>query len=265
MTGSPILFSERRGRVAILRLNRPEKLNALSPELVDSLREAVVAAGRDEAVGCVLLTGAGRAFCAGGDLTAMLDMQGDAVAFRAYIERLQALALAFRRLDKPAVAAVHGHVLAGGFELALACDVRIAAEDARFGLPDTALGLSPTSGMTWLLPRVVGDAWARHLLLTGETIDVATARQIGLVTRVVPRDALADEALALAQIIAEHPPRGLAGIRAGLRRASEGAFEDALAAEVEAEVACFETAEFQASLRAFAARRHRPADGGAPA
>lgn len=257
--GAPVLLAERHGRVAILRLNRPDKLNALSPELVDALREAVEAAGRDGGVGCVLLTGAGRAFCAGGDLTAMLEMNGDAGVFRAYIERLQALALAVRRLDKPTIAAVGGHVLAGGFELALACDLRIAAEDALFGLPDTALGLSPTSGMTWLLPRIVGEAWARHLLLTGETIDVTTARQIGLVTRVVPGSALTDEALAFAQVIGAHPPSGLAGIRSGLRLASDGAFEDALAAEVEAEVACFETEAFQASLRAFAARRQRRA------
>ncbi|MBM4408625.1 MAG: enoyl-CoA hydratase/isomerase family protein, partial [Chloroflexi bacterium] len=209
----------------------------------------------DADVGCILIRGAGRSFCAGGDLTAMLAMGGDARAFRAYIEALQALARVLRRLDVPTIAAVHGHVLAGGFELALACDLRIAAQDATFGLPDTALGLSPTSGMTWLLPRVVGEAWARHLLLTGEAIGAETAARIGLVTRVVSGADLEDASLELATSVAEHPPRGLAGIRSGLRTAGEATFEDALDAELEAEVACFETAEFQASLRRFAERR----------
>ena len=250
------LLVERVGRVAVLRLNRPQVLNALSPTLVDALRAAVEAAGADPAVGCILVTAAGRSFCAGGDLAAMLAM--DAPGFRGYIERLQMLSLAMQRVAVPTVAALHGHVLAGGFELAIECDIRIATPDVVFGLPDTSLGLSPTSGMSWLLPRIVGEAWARHLLLTGETIDVGVAERIGLVTRVVDSPALAAEALALASRIAAQPPVGLRHIRAELAASAYSTLEEALAHELEAEVDCFATAEFQASLRAFAERRSRP-------
>ena len=256
---APLLI-ERSGRVLILRLNRPGKLNALSPELVGALLAAVEPAGRDRSVGAILLTSAGRAFSAGGDLTAMLAM--DSAAFRAYIEQLQALSLAMQRLAVPTVAALRGHVLAGGFELAIECDIRVAADDATFGLPDTTIGLSPTSGMSWRLPRIVGEGWARQLLLTGETIDVVTAERIGLVTRVVPAVELEAAALALAESIAAQPPEGLRQIRAGLDRAASGTLEEALATELEAEIACFETPEFQASLRAFANRRRPGSEAG---
>lgn len=263
MNDTTPLVIERSGRVAILRLNRPLVLNALDPALVEALLAAVEAAGADPSIGCILVTAAGRSFCAGGDLTAMLAM--DAPAFRAYIEGLQSLSMAMQRVPVPTVAALHGHVLAGGFELAIECDIRIATRDVVFGLPDTSIGLSPTSGMSRLLPRLVGEAWARHLLLTGETISVATAERIGLVTRVVEAGALAAEALALATAVASQPPLGLRHIRAQLAAGASGTLEEALAGELEAEVECFSTPEFQGSLRAFAARRsrRRPAREGA--
>lgn len=254
-TDAPSLQIERSGRVAVLRLNRPQVLNALDPGLVQALRVAVVQLGADPSVGCILVTAAGRSFCAGGDLTAMLAMDG--AAFCRYIEELQALSLAMQRTSVPTVAALHGHVLAGGFELAIECDIRVSARDTVFGLPDTSIGLSPTSGMSWLLPRIVGNAWARHLLLTGETIDVAVAERIGLVTRVVERAAVESEALALAITIAGQPPVGLRHIRSELAAGASGTLEEALARELEAEVECFRTPEFQASLRAFADRRNR--------
>jgi enoyl-CoA hydratase/carnithine racemase len=260
VTADRSVLVDRVGRVAILRLNRPEVRNALSPGLVLALHSAVASADLDPGVGSILLAGEGRAFSSGGDLTAMRTM--DREAFRAYISDIQDLARAFRSLTKPSIAAVHGPVLAGGFELAIACDVRIAADDARFGLPDTALGLSPTSGMTWILPRLVGEGWARHLLFTGETLDAAAAFRIGLVTRVVPITMLEDDALDLARAVAEHPPVGLARIRSGLREAQTGTFDAALEAELDAEVACFDTDAVHAGLRAFAERRRSPGNGG---
>src|SRR5204862_6970645 len=113
-----------------------------------------------------------------------------------------------RRLATPTIAAVQGYAVAGGFERALVCDLRSAAEGTVFGLPDTPLGISPTSGMTWLLPRVVGLGWAKHLALTGENIDAAQAERIGLVTRVVSAAELEREALGLAQKMASYPPVG---------------------------------------------------------
>ena len=258
------LIVERSGRVVVLRLNRPHALNALSPALVDALIDAVGSAGSDPTVGAVLLTAAGRSFCAGGDLTAMLGM--DVPAFRRYVERLAELSRRIRRLTVPTVAALRGHVLAGGFELAIEVDVRVAARDVVFGNPDTRLGGPPTSGMTCLLPRLIGEAWARHLLLTSETIDVSVAERIGLVTRVVDGADLERVALELAATIAGQPPLGLRWIRSELADGAEGTFEQALAREIEAAVECFATPEWQASLRAFAARRarHREAGGAGP-
>lgn len=253
MSGTESLIVERSGRVAVLRLNRPDALNALDPGLVGALSEAVERAARDPGIGCVVIAGQGRSFSAGGDLTAMLNM--NAQAFRAYIGQFQDLSRAMWRLSVPTVAALHGHVLAGGFELAIECDIRIAAEGATFGLPDTRIGLSPTSGMSWLLPRIVGEGWARHLLLTGESIDVRTAERIGLVSLVVDRADLDARTIALAEAIADQPPEGLRQIRTVLDRAAHGTLEDALAAELEAELACFATPEFQASLAAFEGQR----------
>jgi enoyl-CoA hydratase/carnithine racemase len=248
---------DRHGRVVTLTLDRPIVLNALSPALVDALIAAVQSVATDPSVGAVILAGAGRSFCAGGDLTAMLAMDRD--RFRGYIERLQELSRSMHVLPIPTIAALHGHVLAGGFELAIECDLRIATPDTTFGLPDTALGLSPTSGMSWLLPRIVGEGWARDLLLTGRTIDVATAERIGLVTRVVAAADLEPVALEMATAIAAQPPAGLRLIREEMAAAAEGSFDAALRREVDAEVACFATPDFQANLRAFANRRRREA------
>ena len=175
--------------------------------------------------------------------------------FAGFIGLLQDLARRMRALSIPTVAAVHGHALAGGFELALACDIRVAATDAVFGLPDTSIGLSPTSGMSWLLPRVVGEGWARHLLLTGSWIDAVVAERIGLVTRVVAPEALEATVLALAADLATHPPAGIAHIKAELTRGTDAEFEAALLDERQREIACFETDDVQARLRAFAERR----------
>jgi enoyl-CoA hydratase/carnithine racemase len=238
----------------MLRLNRPEALNALNEPLLRALLGSVEAARRDPAVRCLLVLGAGRAFCAGGDLKAMLAMK-DREEFRAYIQLLQQLSGEMRRVGKPSVAAVHGYALAGGFELALTCDLRIASEEAVFGLPDTPLGLSPTSGMTWLLPRIVGLGWAKHLAFTGERIDARQAERIGLVTRVVPTARLEQEAVELATAIAAHPPLALRYVKTTFDLASDVDLQTALAYETEAEVACYDTDEFRANLRAFAARK----------
>ncbi len=239
--------------VALLRLNRPEALNALNRALTGALIAAVERARRDEAVRCLIITGNGRAFCAGGDLKEMPTLSP--AEFREYILLLQRLSAEMRRLAKPIVAAVNGYCLAGGFELAVSCDLRIAAESAVFGLPDTALGISPTSGMTYLLPRIVGMGWAKHLTLVGESIDAATAERIGLVTQVVPAAEMERRARELAGKIAAHPPLGVRHVKQGFDLAADAPFGAALTYETEAETACFATDEVQAALRAFANRK----------
>jgi enoyl-CoA hydratase/carnithine racemase len=248
-----LLDHRRHGGVAVMRLNRPEALNALNPPLLEALIAAVEDARRDPRVRCVVVTGNGRAFSAGGDLKAMLAMSKE--SFREYILLLQRLSAEMRRLAKPTIAAVNGYALAGGFELAVICDIRIAAKDAVFGLPDTAVGVSPTSGMTSLLPRIIGMGWAKHLTLTGETIDAAQAQRIGLVTCVVPAAGLRRAALSMARSIAAHPPLALRYVKLGFDVASDVDLHTALAWETDAEVTCFDTPEVRAHLRAFAGRK----------
>jgi enoyl-CoA hydratase/carnithine racemase len=258
---SEILGYSVRDRIATIRLNRPESLNALDPPLVAALIDAMQRVRRDDAVRCGLLLGTGRAFSAGGDLKAMLKMGRD--EFREYIVLLQRLSGEMRRVAKPLIAAIHGYALAGGLELAANCDIRMAAEDAKFGLPDTPVGLSPTSGLTFALPRIVGMGWAKYLAFTGETIDAAHAERIGLVTHVVPLGRLEEAAHAMARRIVEHPPAALRHIKLGFDLAADAGLETALTYETDAEVACFDTEEVGANLRAFADRKHsRKRNGG---
>jgi enoyl-CoA hydratase len=254
---SDVLLRDNNAGVTRLRLNRPAVLNALDPELLTALIAAVTDVDADPDVRAVVLAGEGRAFCAGGDLTAMLHMQGD--TFREYIALLQRLSAAVRGSPKPFVAALHGYVLAGGFELALLCDIRVAASDTVFGLPDTPIGLSPTSGLSYLLPRIVGMGWAMHLTLTGERFDARHAREIGLVTRVVEGGQLENTTRSLAQSLASHPSPALRYIKHGFAQASDGGLEAALRSEMDNEVACFETDAVRSNLLAFANRPRRSA------
>ena len=175
--------------------------------------------------------------------------------FAEFIALLQQLSAEMRRLAKPTIAAVNGYALAGGFELAVICDIRVAAENATFGLPDASIGLSPTSGLTYLLPRIVGLGWAKHLTFTGETIDARQAERIGLVTRVTPAGAAETAAVAMARAIAGCPSLGLRHVKPGFDVAADVNFAAALVYETEAEVACFETEEVHANLRRFAERK----------
>ncbi len=187
---------ETRDGVAWATLERPEVLNALDAEHLDGLLDAVARVAADDESRVLVITGSGRAFSVGGDIKAMDGMSED--DFRATARRYQRLARDMRALDKPVLAAINGYCLGGGLELALMCDLRIAAASARLGLPDAQLGFSPAGGLTWLLPRLIGAGRAMHLALDAEPIDAAEAGRIGLVTRVVEDAELmaATEALA---------------------------------------------------------------------
>lgn len=243
------------GDVAIVTLDRPEKLNAINDEILDDLLDAVETISRSETIGAAVLTGRGRAFSAGGDITAMDGMDDE--AFSATIARYMRVSTAFRACPKPIIAAVHGYALAGGFELALMCDVRFAARGTLFGLPDTPLGLSPTSGMTWLLPRIIGLGRAMDLALSGENIDADEAQRIGLVTRVTAPATLLGEADAYAHRIASYPRVGVAWTKLGIGRAMESDFEEATRSEAAAELACFQSPATRERFRAFIERKRR--------
>lgn len=250
-----IVDVETRDDVTVITLDRPEKLNAINAEMLDGLLDAIDHIGRSEAIGAAVLTGRGRAFSTGGDITAMSEM--DERTFVDTISLYMRVSAAFRACPKPIIAAIHGYALAGGFELALECDVRFAAPGTQFGLPDTPLGLSPTSGMTYLLPRIVGLGRAMYLTLSAENIDAEEAQKIGLVSRVIDGEALLEEAVAFARQIASFPRVGVAWTKRGFHRAMDSDFAAATQSEEDAELACFQSPETRARLRDFADRKRR--------
>jgi enoyl-CoA hydratase len=216
-----ILERERRGRVEILRLNRPEARNAMSPELSRAIEAALDETEADGGVRAVVLTGTGPVFCAGADLKVVASGGG------ADIETARGGfgGVVTRELSKPLIAAVNGHALAGGFELVLACDLVVAAEGADFGLPEAKRGLLAAAGGPFRLARRVPLATALEIVMTGDPIPAARAHELGLVNRVVPAEAVVDEAVALAERILVNSPTAVRVARR-LVRESVGISED---------------------------------------
>ena len=200
-----VLERERRGRVEILRLNRPEARNAMSPELSRALEAAFDETESDREVRAVVLTGTGPVFCAGADLKVVASGRG------AEIETARGGfgGVAKRELEKPLIVAVNGHALAGGFELVLACDLVVAADGASFGLPEVSRGLLAAAGGPFRLARRIPLATALEIAMTGDPISASRAFELGLVNRVVPADRVVDEAVALAQRILENSPTAI--------------------------------------------------------
>jgi enoyl-CoA hydratase len=199
-----------------LTLNRPEKLNAISKELREALTEAIEEATSDDRVRVIALAGAGRAFCSGYDLSE--GQPASAWAWRAVLAEDVAATLAVWRCPKPVIAQVHGYALAGGLELAMACDLIVASDDARLGEPEIRFGSAP---VTLLMPFLIGQKKTRELLMTGDLIDAKEAERIGLVNRVVPAAQLEAEVDALADRIARVPPDVMAPTKLMLNRAME--------------------------------------------
>lgn len=207
--------------VATITLNRPEAMNALTRELYAELERAFIEAHRNPEVRCVVLTGAGRAFCSGDDVKQlMLGEQRDASSARARDVRPRPTpaAVAVLECDKPVIAAVNGPAVGWGMDLALFCDIRIASEKAKFGELFIKRGLVADIGGLWRLPQVVGPSKAAELLFTGNVIDAHEAERIGLVSRVVQHDELLSAAGAMAATIAANPPIAMRYMKEGLRR-----------------------------------------------
>jgi 2-(1,2-epoxy-1,2-dihydrophenyl)acetyl-CoA isomerase len=227
---SPSVLSEVADGVATFTLSRPEALNALTIPMKRELLRALRGAGKDRTVRAVILTGAGRAFCAGQDLKERLEADAPPLG-EELRERYNPIVLAMRRLEKPVVAAVNGVAAGAGMSLALAADLRIASESASFVLAFGRIGLVPDSGATWSLPRLVGAAKAMEIALLDEPLTAAEALRIGLVAKVVPAEALAEEAQALARRLADGAPRAISMTK----RALEGAFDRDLEAALDYE------------------------------
>jgi enoyl-CoA hydratase/carnithine racemase len=199
-----VLLFETSGAVATITLNRPDQLNALNSELTGAYTEAIREARDDSTIRVVIVTGAGRAFCAGADLKERA--RTDAAVGGNFFATPRSDTLYSLAIDKPLIAAVHGYCLAGGLELALTCDLRIAVEGTRFGMPEIRRGFFPGGGGPQRLPRLIPQARALEMLLTGDQYDAAQMLEWGLVNRVVPREQLLPEARALAEQIAGHAP-----------------------------------------------------------
>jgi 2-(1,2-epoxy-1,2-dihydrophenyl)acetyl-CoA isomerase len=248
----------RDGGVLTITLNRPDKLNAMTAVMSDELVDVLTSAGEDDDVRAMVVTGAGRGFCAGQDLTEFEEAYraGERPDLREHLRH------SYHRLipllvstPKPVIAAVNGVAAGAGVSLAAACDIRVAGDEARFTQAFVKIGLIPDSGGTWLLPRIIGYARALELSITGEVIDAEAALEIGLVNLVVAGDALQDEARDLAVRLAAMPTAAIAETKALLRSAAALDLEAALEAEAEAQARMGQTDDHLEGVMAFAEKR----------
>src|SRR5437773_647666 len=213
-----LISVEQKGRVGVVTLNRPKQLNALNPKLMQELGVALQAYDGDEGIGAIVITGNEKAFAAGADIGVMKDYSYRDAFMADYITRDWEH---IRRIRKPVIAAVAGYALGGGNELALMCDIVIAADNAKFGQPEIKLGVMPGAGGTQRLPRAVGKAKAMDLCLTARTMDAQEAERSGLVSRVVPLDKLMEEALGVAEKIAGYSLPVVMMLKESINRAYE--------------------------------------------
>jgi enoyl-CoA hydratase/carnithine racemase len=256
-TGTPELLCRVEEGAGVVTLNRPEARNALTPAMKEALLALLPRLESDPAVGCVLLTGAGPAFCAGGDTKTMardgrLPSPDERLAL---LHREHGIPLLLHRLAKPTLAALPGAAAGAGLGLALACDLRIAAASAFVTTAYARLGLSGDYGTSWFLTRLVGTARAREILFTADRVDAAACERLGLVNRVVPDADLPGEALAWAARLAAGPPVALRFMKDNLNRALADGLEACLGVEAERMVASAQTEDYLEAVRARAERR----------
>jgi 2-(1,2-epoxy-1,2-dihydrophenyl)acetyl-CoA isomerase len=241
--------------IATITLNRPEKLNAFSGTMREDLLQALRQTSGDPACRVVVITGAGRAFCAGGDVDFMhgLQQRRDAEAFGKLLDAGASIVMQIVEMPKPVIASINGIAAGAGCNLALACDYRIAAESAKLGETFVRIGLHPDWGGTWLLPRLVGPSRAFELMTTGRMIEAAEALQIGMIDRVATD--LADETQTLVTAIAAAPPEVLADIKRALARSASDELRAQLQVERENQLRAFASAEAAERIAAFINKR----------
>jgi cyclohex-1-ene-1-carboxyl-CoA hydratase len=251
MSESPILLSHH-GRVGLITLNRPAQLNALNDTLMDALGEALLDLDRDPDIGAIVITGSDKAFAAGADIAVMADWT--------YMDVYQGQFIThnwetIRQVRKPVIAAVAGYAMGGGCELALACDIVIAAESAQFALPEIKLAMLPGAGGTQRLPRAIGKAKAMDMCLSARMLSAAEADRYGLVSRVVPDAELQESALKLAMQIAAYSLPALMAIKESVNRAWESSLTEGILFERRELHARFASEDAHEGMHAFLARR----------
>jgi 2-(1,2-epoxy-1,2-dihydrophenyl)acetyl-CoA isomerase len=248
--------SEREGAVAYLRLHRPEKLNALTAKMSHELSDALEGIAGDDDVRCVVITGEGRGFCAGQDLSEFGDGTGERPDIQAHLaDTYHRLIPQIHEVPKPVIAGVNGVAAGAGLSLAMACDLRIASDAARFTQAFVKIGLVPDSGGTFFLPRAVGYAKALQLSITGDLLDAETAESIGLVNRVVPAASFEDDLRAEAERLAAMPTAAIAETRTLLLEALTLDLHEALAREAKAQERMAKSDDFLEGVTAFMEKR----------
>ncbi len=253
----PVLLEVREGAVLTLTLNRPDKLNALSVDLTTALLDAFRRAAADAELRAIILTGAGRAFCAGGDLALIADARRRNAGreLEALLRGGSQLALAICDVPLPVLAAVNGPAAGAGMNVALACDLCIASENAVFGQNFAKVGLFPDFGGTYFLPRLAGPARAAELFYTGEMISAVEAEGVGIVNHVYSLERLMEEARALAARLAAAPPIAARAVKKVLFGSDRAALERALEVEVQQQMKCFASEDCGEGLTAFFEKR----------
>ncbi len=255
------VLSARVGAVLTLTLNRPAAYNACTRELALTLQEQLSAAGADDSVRAVIVTGAGRAFCAGQDIGELTGEDAPPIE-KILSEHLHPIVRQIRGLRKPVIAAVNGVAAGAGASFALACDITVASDRASFIQAFSKIGLIPDSGSTWTLPRLVGRQRATALMMTGDPVDAATAERIGMIYKSVPHDTLLDEANALAERLAAMPTRALALTKQAVDASATNPLDTQLDLEDRLQREAAQTADYAEGIAAFIAKR-RPSFGGA--
>lgn len=253
---SDVVLSEKKGAVLALTLNRPDSLNAINIELIAAVRQALEVASSDDDVRAVTIEGAGRGFCAGGDIRGFADMiaSGNAVPTE-MPDQLHAMIEDIRRLPKPVVAIIHGPCAGAGFSLIMACDMAIAADTAKFNIAYSKIALSPDGSSTYFLPRHIGMKRATEMFFLPDNMTAAEVLELGLVNRVVPADDLATEADALVSSLAEGPTKAFGRCKQLLNSTWDNSLHDQLELETKYIVSSSTTKDFAAGITAFLAKK----------
>ena len=256
-SASQTVLEERNGAVATIRMNRPDKLNALNIEMGRALVHALLRASQDASVRAVVLTGAGRAFCAGGDLELLRDLRKRNAnhELEALLVAGKELCLAIVTMTKPVIAAVNGPAAGGGMNMALACDIRIASDQARFAESFAKIGLYPDFGGTYFLPRIVGPALAAELFYTAETLTAEDALRLGIVNRVFPADKFEEEKQQIVEELAGAAPIALRDVKRTVMADDRKVLEAKLDEEIRLQIHCFQSEDCLEGLNAFFEKR----------
>jgi 2-(1,2-epoxy-1,2-dihydrophenyl)acetyl-CoA isomerase len=257
MTAYQNVLVEVSDRIGTLTLNRPDKLNAFAGTMRQEIADAIRALAADDGVRVIVVTGAGRAFCAGADIGYMKDLtaEGDVAGFRALVEAGREVVTVVRATPKPVIASLNGAAAGGGANFALSCDLRIASEKASIGQTFNRIGLHPDWGGTFFLPRLVGAAKALELVFGAEMIPAGEALRLGLFSRVVPHDELGAATREVALSLAAKPPKALALAKKAIYASDRHTLDDQLDMELAHQLACFQSDDAKEGLAAFLEKR----------